>query len=864
MKKITILIIAFLLFTLSLFSQTEEEIQHLNRPENFRAPIASYDRNSVTISDVQAYVWSYGCSPTAMAMLVAYYDRHGFSNIYTGPTNSGVAPLTNASYGSGYGGSSGQSPICASRNGLDGRTINGHCDDYFYSYGSSNDPYYGNWTEHGYGDCIADYTGTSQKNNWDKNDGATSFYSDIGPADNLPVIDFTACESYSTPKRDGAHGLKLFYEARGYPVDTCFNQRIYGWNSINEGYTWDNYVSEINQNRPVIVQTTGHSLLGIGYNTTGQKMYVLDTWDHNVHELTWGGVYPHPTVTLTHKFMTVVYPVGTVGIEDYIVINSGIYNFIPNTNITYYAQFIDELPDDQILEWNWEINLYHANGIYTYGEETTYGLDTTQWSFYADELPLNINWTRHVDGSINGELILTALDTSGEIHQVVKGIQVGIAPDSPVISSAYQLDNSIVLELASSGATEYEIYYGTNSGGPYNGTGAVEGNSPIEFGIYDPITITNLPLDNQYYFVVIGVNSFGSSIYSDELSITPATTSGTLSNDEVWSHKIITNNSITVPLGISLTISDNVEINLLDGSELIIEDGANIVFGNNVTFSTPEGQTKGKLRINGSDPISCINLQFSNCDLHTNNTTTTIHESNFTNSYLEHLNESLILYNTDFEQSHVNADNRTGGSYYVYIEDCSIQNSDSYGVFISSYPNFTVRNNNISNNAGAALHLYTNVNGCIENNYVNNNGVGINLHNTEAEIIGYNNIQSNEAYGLVAVNYSNWSLVGINDYPCQIIANNFGDNAEIYFNYTSIPDEVTFNKIFDSDYESEFIHCHFNLFHSTIDVKNNYWGNDGQMGGNSRIPTADNLYPFAAYNYSPVWNPGIPKGGVQT
>jgi hypothetical protein len=318
--------------------------------------------------------------------------------------------------------------------------------------------------------------------------------------------------------------------------------------------------------------------------------------------------------------------------------------------------------------------------------------------------------------------------------------------------------------------------------------------------------------------------------------------------------------TLTIANGSIIYLLDGVEINLLNSSELIIEDGADIVIGDNVTFSTPVGQTSGKLRINGSDPILCNNLQFSNCELYTSDTRVEINGGNFANSYLEHLNETLILDNIDFDQSHIFAEKRIiGGRVYVNIENCSIQNSDTYAVFISSYPSFTVSNNNISNNAGAALHLYTNLNGYIENNYINNNGVGINLHNTEAEIIGYNNICGNEAYGIVAVDYSNWSLVGINDSPSQRIVNNYGNNAEIFFGVSSIPDEVIFNKIYDSNYESEFVHCSGILL-PLIDVTNNFWGNSA-AGGNSRIPTEENLYPFESYLYDPVWNSGIPKGG---
>ncbi len=309
-------------------------------------------------------------------------------------------------------------------------------------------------------------------------------------------------------------------------------------------------------------------------------------------------------------------------------------------------------------------------------------------------------------------------------------------------------------------------------------------------------------------------------------------------------------------------MADSSRIYLLEGAELIIEEGANIVIGDNVKFSTPDGEESGIVRIMGSSPVYCNNLEFYNCELQTTDTRVEIYGGNFTESRLRHLNERLILDNIDFDQTSIFAEKRTVGPgilVYVNIENCTIQNSNTYAVFISSYPSFNIYNNTITNNEGTAINLYTNTNGTIENNYIVNNGAGIYLNNTEVEIIDHNVIRDNDEHGIVALNYSNWSLIGQNDYPCQIIFNNYGNEAEIWFNTTSKPDEVIFNKIYDSNYESEFVHCS-GILQRVIDVTNNFWGN-GAVGGNSRIPTEENLYPFESYQYEPVWNPGIPRGG---
>ena len=74
-----------------------------------------------TISEVPAYEWSFGCAATSGAMIAGYYDRTGYVNVYTGPTDGGVMPLDNSVWGTwkdGTGTINAQCPLSASRNGV--------------------------------------------------------------------------------------------------------------------------------------------------------------------------------------------------------------------------------------------------------------------------------------------------------------------------------------------------------------------------------------------------------------------------------------------------------------------------------------------------------------------------------------------------------------------------------------------------------------------------------------------------------------------------------------------------------------------------------------------------------------------------
>ena len=272
-------------------------------PEFYRAPVAAIPESDIaagtkTLPNVPAFDWSYGCSATSAAMMFGYYDNMGFPNIYTGPTNGGVMPMTNAAWGKG------ECPLSATHQGKDGRTIKGHVDDYWIEYGSTaQDPFIGNWTEHAQGGCTGDYMGTNQSSK-SNNDGSTTFYfNSLGGR----LYDYTGSEP---GRRDGCHGMKLFFESRGYTVNSNYSQYITGYNGNTQGFTFDDYKQEIDAGRPVLIQVEGHTMLGYGYNDTGTVVYLHDTWDYSSHQMTWGGTYSNPP--MQHYGVTVFVPVGEI------------------------------------------------------------------------------------------------------------------------------------------------------------------------------------------------------------------------------------------------------------------------------------------------------------------------------------------------------------------------------------------------------------------------------------------------------------------------------------------------------------------------------------------------------------------------
>ena len=181
----------------------------------------------INVLTVPTFNWSHGCSATSAAMIAGYYDRNGYSNMYDGPTNGGVMPLDNSSWPDwvdGCGATRHNTPLSATKMGIDGRVTRGHVDDYWVCYGSSDpDPFFGNWTEHTHGDCTGDYMYTNQTSNHGASDGATQFW---GYAD-ATIMQCSDLEGWGGGYLiDGTLGLKNFYVSRGYTVDQCYYQRI--------------------------------------------------------------------------------------------------------------------------------------------------------------------------------------------------------------------------------------------------------------------------------------------------------------------------------------------------------------------------------------------------------------------------------------------------------------------------------------------------------------------------------------------------------------------------------------------------------------------------------------------------------------
>jgi len=241
------------------------------------------------IASFPSYDWVFGCSAVSGAMIAGYYDNDSYTNMYAGPTNGGVMPLTDTSWSTWWDSEPHEypnNPLVASHYDVDGRPDLGSIDNYWVQYDSTaDDPYitYG-WPEHAWGSAIGDYMKTSQSA-FSNTDGSTQFFfHTIGTKTTCAIMEG------GVDDLDGTYGRKMFYEARGYTVTDCYNQLTD--NQHPSGFTLAEFQAEIDAGHPVLLNLEGHSIVGYGYD--GSTIYIRDTWDNNpgnIYTMEWGGSY---------------------------------------------------------------------------------------------------------------------------------------------------------------------------------------------------------------------------------------------------------------------------------------------------------------------------------------------------------------------------------------------------------------------------------------------------------------------------------------------------------------------------------------------------------------------------------------------
>lgn len=242
------------------------------------------------------YDWWYGCAPTAAGMVIGNYDRNGYNGwSYSNLVPGGVAETN--TFGSG--------PYLAN-NAI---ASAGHISDFYTGgYGASGDdvspPY------HSF-NSLADFMGTSQDAIGNVNGATTFYYYSNGAA----FHDYDAIY-FGVWSSDGMYGIGEYVNYAGYATNFLYSQLLpgvaddlWGKSANTLGFSFADFMAEIDAGRPVMIHVEGHSMYGYGYIEGTNNILVYDTWNPNGQNpgvMAWGGYYPFGQYQLMQYGVTVM------------------------------------------------------------------------------------------------------------------------------------------------------------------------------------------------------------------------------------------------------------------------------------------------------------------------------------------------------------------------------------------------------------------------------------------------------------------------------------------------------------------------------------------------------------------------------
>ena len=265
--------------------------------------------------------YMYGCVPTAVGMLLGYYDLYGYrgtalSNVIDGT----VALKSRGTDGNKY-----------NMNEFDtalGRAI--ATKEYVYRFYSHDD--IGTLSTYNYTpttpqdelpysfaadgvsmntsvwNCLADYLGTGQYWRGNGNLSTTNSYCSLedllGYTFVVSIDDGTTHKTIDYQNTAMLYGLDLYVKDRGYSLDYEITG-TYPVDVAGGKFTFEDYMAEIDAGRPVMVSIEGHAMIGYGYNADTREIIFDDCYTHD-QKMAWDGVYHYSNADRTLQSITVI------------------------------------------------------------------------------------------------------------------------------------------------------------------------------------------------------------------------------------------------------------------------------------------------------------------------------------------------------------------------------------------------------------------------------------------------------------------------------------------------------------------------------------------------------------------------------
>ncbi len=318
----------------------------------------------------------------------------------------------------------------------------------------------------------------------------------------------------------------------------------------------------------------------------------------------------------------------------------------------------------------------------------------------------------------------------------------------------------------------------------------------------------------------------------------------------IWDDTCITIVSpIIISDGKKLIIDDNVSVFFEENGSLYVENST-LEARNNVSFVSETHIPGYHIMLKDAAPVSLIGTSALGVKLKTETTFMIVEHSIFNNSFLSHNNQSLVVSNSEFSASNLDAVNTSinidtlivsiVGSYFH-------DKPDSTAIRIYSYPSFMIIENTISNYY-SGISLFESGQGKVfslgGNNIEGNQyGYGIQAYHSNIDMNSSGSVKNN-FIGLGGFRNSSLRFAGNREPPYQSFNNNYSD--EMAFTHDSFPKDLRHNLIYDSLRPSDILLRCINCDESTqYDISYNYWNLANPL---------ELIVPSKRFLCEPIWN----------
>jgi hypothetical protein len=382
------------------------------------------------------------------------------------------------------------------------------------------------------------------------------------------------------------------------------------------------------------------------------------------------------------------------------------------------------------------------------------------------------------------------------------------------------------------------------------------GNSSYDYGMFAIFDLnSNYNFEKIEYSDVLK-NNWNNGIYCNYIENTLTGYNIFYDNIRLTNHALVQAGDVIKFVSESKITSNDFKLEVM-GEAYIDEDCY-------FTFFTGE-IWEGLIIDNEGFNMSINSVLFKNCNLCGKSKSLYIRNSRFNNSSIKYSRGNLRIGNSLFDNSKISATMGSSKSSIFVINSGSIIHNyeGETAVFIDGYANYDIDDCTVELNNKDGISIFNsgysggtkNIrNNLIINNGYSNNGAGIKLYHSYANVFGDQLIEGNY-YGILSLDNSNVSIKGNKDanytYETQLIRDN--NKHQIYATQTSFPFYIKWNGIIDEDNTTPLVYYSSTL-PEELDVSDNFWGENFN-------PELD-LYPVGYYNYLPIWELNNGSGGT--